>query len=328
MDLSQVKTELGSYWRKNVSIIRGWVYKEADIIKYLNPLTKVKGKYPAFHIIMGHLVQGFQAEWAALGTVKIKANQLQSFHHKVNVPIVPSEVEGSWLAELNNKNLTPIQRPISQYIMEMAIKPAVIQDIEELLIDGVYDEDRLDEFGFSMNGLKEVLRLGKIDTSNPMYRMLLSAVPTADNIVDVVLEFEQKIPRKLKKKLTRIYMDQKLADDYWLKFNELYGAHFLTKEQDAIRTRLRKLEIVALDMEGSTDIFTTPNENFLLLTDDLDGNGPKITDIQIQDYTVKIFMEWFMGIGFWTNQMVLVSQYTGEGSGLASGDEDTELYMG
>jgi hypothetical protein len=71
-------------------------------------------------------------------------------------------------------------------------------------------------------------------------------------------------------------------------------------------------------MEGSNIIFTTPNENFLLLTDDLDGNGPKVTDIQIQDYDVKIFMEWWMGLGFWTNQMVLVSVYSGSGSGLSS----------
>ncbi len=322
--LTQLRTELGNYFRTNSKEVVAMIYRAANIAQYFRKISKVKGRYPAIHSVTSHVVQGWAASWNAIGDVTIKVNELISYHQKVNFKITPSEIESSWLAELYDKNKKPAEMPISQYIFEKELKPKVVSDIEYLMVKGIYDANDLATFGKAMNGLEVVLNEGLTNSDNPMYGVLLSAAPTASNIVDIVTEFEKKTPKTHRRFIKKIFMSSSHRDNYVLKYEDLYGANTLFGEDKKLKTRLNRWEIVGLDdLEGSNLIFCTPDENMLMLVDQFD-NPPMVTDVQVADYDVKIFMEWWLGVGFYTNQMVFVSKYSG-GSGLGS---DNETYFG
>jgi len=63
-------------------------------------------------------------------------------------------------------------------------------------------------------------------------------------------------------------------------------------------------------------IFGTTENNFRRLFDVFDK--PRVTDVQKQDYKVKIFMEWWKGYDFLINQMVVVSNVQDERYGLGT----------
>ncbi|MDJ1500470.1 hypothetical protein [Xanthocytophaga agilis] len=322
INLEQVKKELGNYFRTNNKVVREWVYREAQVSKYMRTLTRVKGKFPAQHSVTDHVIQGFASVWNALGTTTFKTNELVNYHQKVNFEIVPADILNSWLAELYQENMKPADMPISKYIAEKELGPKVVEDIEILSGDGVYDNTKLGQFGYSMNGLKKILADGIANVDNPMYRIKLNALQD-NNIVAEVTSFERAIPTKVRKSLKYIFMSTSNLERYILDYENKFGANTNYTAENGMKTRLGKRTIVGLDcLDGSDLIFATPEDNFLKLIDIFDA--PQVTDVQTLDYKVKIFMEFWLGYGFWINQLVMVSVYTGTSTGLASGSDGTD----
>jgi hypothetical protein len=322
MDLTAIRTELGNYFRVNSKEVRAMVYQEPQLAQYTRPITKVKGKFPAIHSVTGHVVQGFQAVWNEMGETKFRVNPLVNYHQKVNFPITPSEIESSWLAELDQLDLKLEQRPISQYIVEKELKPRVIADVEDLSVNGVYDANDLGTYGKAMNGLKKILSDGIADGTNPMYKIPLAPI-TASNIVAQVEIFEDLIPITVNNFMTKIYMSTKNKRRYMKNYRDTFGRNMDYTKGQAVMTYTGDREIIGIDaLNGSDIMFATPDSNFLQLKDLVEP--PTVTDIQILDYKVKVFMEFWLGYGFWMNQLVIVSVSAGSGSGLTT---DNETYF-
>jgi hypothetical protein len=323
INATQVKEELGAYLRTNNKELRPMIYNEAQASRYMKKVVKVQGRYPAGHTVTSNVVQGFKSVWSPIGETKFVANDLIDYHQKVNYPIVPANILGSWYAEMYEEKKTPAEKPISQYIIEKELKPKVISNVDYLIGNGVYDADDLETFGKSMNGLKKILADGVASSTKPMFKIPLDALHD-NNIVDQVEKFEREIPDKVEGSITKIYMSSKNKKRYIQDYRNLYGSTTDYTKGATLVTYTGEREIVGLRcLNGSDVIFATPDENFLQLNNDI--TTPIITDVQVQDYEVKVFMEWWMGVAFWINQMVLVSVTTGSGSGLTT---DNELYYG
>lgn len=322
INLDQVKTELGNYFRTNNKEVRGWVYGGgSQLAKHARTITSVKGKFPAFRSVTDHVVQGFRAQWDALGTTKFKVNDLVNYHQKVNFPVVPADVLNSWLAELYTEGKTPDQHPISQYIAQKELGPKVQKDIAELEIRGVYDANDAQTYGKSMNGINKVLKNGIASSDNPMYKIPLPAV-TESNISDVLIAFEKNIPAELESLITKIFVSKKHFKWNKLDMINKYGNVVWMDKNNTMRTVLGDREIVPLDFDNEGMIWATPDGNLLKLIDVVDQ--PQVTDIQVADYTVKIFMEFHLGYAFWINEAVCVGVTQGSGSGLTT---DNSLYF-
>lgn len=321
INVSDIVSELGSYFRTNNQEIRSMVYNKPAVLNYTKKLTKVKGKFPAPHSVTGHLVQGFASTWNAVGDTQFKVNDLQAYHQKVNYGFKPSDVHNSWLAYLYAEKLKPVDMPISKYIMEKELMARVPQDINYLCGKGVYDSGDLATFGKSMNGLDKVLTDGL--ASGNMYKIPVDTI-TDSNIVSVVETFEDRIPEQLKPMIDKIYMSKQNRDKYRRNYRDLYGAHNDFSKNQMTMTYSGEREIIGLDcLNGKNHIFATPDTNFLSLIDE--NEAPSVTDIQVADYTVKVFMEFWLGINFWTNEMVCAAVTNGSGSGLAI---DNDTYFG
>lgn len=323
---TQLKNELGAYTRTNNKEIRAMAYLKSKTASFMRTVTSVKGRFPALQSITGHVVQGFQAVWTPLGITEFKVNELKNYQQKVNYPLTPATILNSWISHLYEEDKKPQDMPISKYVIEKELMPKVKSDREILLNKAVYDGAKLDQFGFSMNGIIKNIELGlAAGTENPVYQIPMEAV-TVGNIVDQVNSFELALPEPIKEMLTKIYMSSSNLEKYRLDYHNRFGHYPSYTEQGGTKTIIGTRQIIGLPgMNGSDLIFTTPDENFLRLIDLNDE--PVITDIQAQDYEVKIFMEWWEGVAFWTNQLVCAGVINGTVTGLAPAGAN-EKYFG
>ena len=73
-------------------------------------------------------------------------------------------------------------------------------------------------------------------------------------------------------------------------------------------------------------VVATTDGNLVKLIDKID-NPPMITDLQKDDYKLKIFMEFSVGYDFLINEMVFVSNNSDQTYGLGDTDKN-QLYYG
>lgn len=303
--IDDVVKELNTYLAHNPTLISAAINRaEITLDKHTKPLTKVKGKYPQAHTLLGDVVQGFGTVWNELGALQIEHKILKDYHQKVNFPIIPAEILHSYFAELYAEDKKPEEMPISKYIVENELLPKVIDNIATLSVTGVFDPARLDEFGFSMNGIQQILTEIAADAKHAAFKIPLDAL-TDVNIVDQVTNFEKKFPSKLKGKIKKIFMSENNVERYILDYEEKFGQNKF--QNDVLKTRLGKREIIAIEGLETDVIFATTENNFRRLMDVFDA--PKVTDVQKQDYKVKIFMEFWKGYDFLINELVLISNY-------------------
>ena len=318
MTIEDIVKEVNTYLAHNPTLISASINREVSPLDaHTRPITKVKGKWPQGATLMGNLVQGFTTTWNELGVVEIASKKLDNYHQKVNYGLVPADILPSYWAALYSEGLKPEDMPISKWIIENELMPKVTDDVAYLDIMGDYDAGDLGTFGKSMDGVKNVIGdivAGTPGTDHTAFHIPLNTL-TDTNMVDEVTSFERQIPEKMKKKITKIFMSENNVERYVLDYENTFGQNQFQKDQ--LKSRLGKREIVALSGLDTDLIFATPNDNFVRLIDVFD-NKPAITDIQKADYKVKFFLEFWRGIDFLINEMVLVSNYADARLGLGS----------
>lgn len=314
MNIEDVKKELGEYISNNKEIVSAGVYStEITLNKYCKTITAVKGKYPAFHKIMGHVVQGFKAEWQKLGEASFKHKMLQNFRQKVNFEIVPDDVLPTWLAELFVEGKTPEEQPISKHIME-DLMGKVIDDIEDLSQSGEYDAlTSSGEYGNSIDGIEQQRLNALANVKNPAFRIPLNAITPA-NILDEFKSFEKQLPKKTRKKVKHVFVSDSIALEFADQYEREYGKNVNYTDDGAIKTPGLKFEIVGLPNVPDNFFLATVDGNLARLIDVFDKPG--VTAIQIQDYVLKIFMDWHLGYDFIINELTYIGVFDGSDRGL------------
>ncbi|MGB0521409.1 MAG: hypothetical protein ACPGJS_00545 [Flammeovirgaceae bacterium] len=310
INVDQIVTELGEYITQHDEI-RTWCYNMDELDAYTDTLTQVKGEYPTYQSVADHVVQEFTDEWTELGETKFQVKILKAFRQKVNYPIKPHKVLGSWLAFLHRENVSLEQMPISRWIMDRELKPKVIDDINILEGQGQYVAGtRL--FGDSMDGIITVLT-NILASGNP-FRMPLPAL-TSTNIVDNITLYERMLPARVLSKINRIFMSRQNLDRYKIRYRDQFGQQNDYAKAEIATTWLGNRELVGLRcLDGSDLIFSTVGNNFLKLVDIF--NEPAVTDIQKLDYKIKVFMEFVLGFDFWVDELVFISDFGGTTVGL------------
>jgi hypothetical protein len=323
IDIEDVKKELGQYVSNNKEIVSAGVYStEITLNKYCKTITAVKGGYPAFHKIMGHVVQGFKAEWQKLGEASFKHKILQNFRQKVNFEIVPDDVLHTWLAELYIEGKTPEEHPISKHIID-DLMGKVIDDIEDLSQSGEYDAlNSSGTYGNSIDGIEQQRQNALADIKHPAFRIPLNAITPA-NILDEFKSFEKQLPKKMRKKVKYLFVSDSIALEYADQYELLYGKNVNYTEDGTIKTPRLKFEIVGLPNVPDDFFVATVVDNLARLIDIFDKPG--VTSIQIQDYVLKIFMDWHLGYDFIINELTYIGVFDGSDRGLQNADFN-ELY--
>lgn len=322
--VSAVAAEIIHYNKINTKLISTAIYNNTGsaLDAYCKVISKVNGKFPQFHTAMSHVVQGFKAEWNAMGKAQFIGKMLKNYRQKVNYPIVPNDIYGTYLGDMYAEGKTPKEMPISKWILEKELLPKIAEDVEHLCMDGTYDSDRLGEYGYSMQGINQVIAEGKANTDNPYFK-IPTELPSDVNILEVITQFERNLPKKLKKggKCPIIFMSDTMLENYSIAYGEKYGDNHLV-QKDVHKTLIGKRTIVGLPWLNDDIIFTTPKGNLAKL---IDVSEPgEITGLEEGIYDIKVAMEFHLGYDFLINEVVCIAD-PGTVRGLGS-SEKMELY--
>jgi len=324
MQVEDVAKELGQHLAHNPKLVPALIYHdEVELNKHCKPITRIKGNFPSAHTLLGHLIQGFKAEWQELGELEIKSKILKNYQQKVNFPIIPSQILHSYYAEYYDEEKDMFTMPISQYIMQQEMGPKLIDDLNDLSINGVYSEANADgNYGQSLDGIEQAILNALAHATHPAFKIPLTTL-TDSNIVDEVTKFERSFPTKMKKKVKKIFMSENNKERYILQYEEQFGQNKF--QADQMKTRLGKREIVGLSGLTTDTIFATTEGNMAKLIDKID-NPPRVTSVQYLDYKVKVFMEFWLGYDFLINEMLFVANYADAEYGLGDQTLNQKYY--
>lgn len=292
---------------------------------YAKKVTKIKGSYQIMHSIMTHVVQGFgDATWKELGEYSVAAKELVNYHQKVNFGFVPASVLSTFLADWYEEDKKPTDKEIAKKITEW-ILIQVQEDVEILSQIGEFDAAKAHgAFGYSMNGLQQVYYNALADVTNPTFKIPVDAI-TDDNIIDVILAFEKGLPTRLKKKIKTIHTSNSNIERYETAYFDKYGSHPTYKDSDLLKAPLRSAKRSLVGHDVADDVlYATVDGNLLNLIDVID-NPTSFTDVQVADYKIKMFMEFWKGYDFLINQAVCTANFTDNVRGLGD-DAKMRLY--
>lgn len=306
INISQIQKELLRYVEKNPKVLQAAVLsKEIELNKHARTITKVRGEFPSLHSLIGHVVQGFHSKnWTPYGDIQFRAKVSRNFHQKVDFELDPAEIIGSVLESWYDEGVALENKSISKHAIELLLAK-IISDVNILSVQGVYDASKVGiatpEFGYSMDGIEEVITKGLANEDNP-YFIIPGNTITPANILDEVTAFERALPRHAKKNVNKIFMSETEAEDYQLAYEDAFGDNKFQNNQ--LASRLGKREIVGLP--GYNGPMFATIENGLIKLVDLIDNPATITDIQRDKRILNVLGEFTLGYDFAINELTYV----------------------
>jgi hypothetical protein len=322
--LASTLNESTSVFKKQlIALILGADFSDAQYMT--TAVVGEGGTYVTGSGVIGDIVQGFKAEFEALGNTTFDPNEILARKHKINVKITPADIYGKWIAFLAAENKKASEMPITLYIIEQLLKPKIQENRQKLLAKGVYDAARLAEFGYSVDGYLKLIADG-VGNTGKMYKVPISlGAPTESNIVDYFEQFVDKLPADIDMMAGNIYCDPDLIKWYLRKDRELNGVMPSYKPEDLTIFATDKKLVGLKGMKGSRKVFFTPNNNFLRVININEGASNMFT--KVDHYYVELSADWHESPGFEVPQLVFVATdgTVNASVGLAGGK--TSLYF-
>lgn len=319
MDIAELNSEFGAYLSQgnNIPILRS-LYNSFESSKYMTKKLCVT-EYRAVQAHITSVVKQFVPSWSKQGNSKFTPITIKNRHHKVNFSIIPAEVLGGWLMHLYDERKTIDEMPITKYIVDTILFPSILNDIEMFMVgkgkfvDHTSDPQNSNALN-SMDGLETILVSDKTTGDYkinfyPDAKNLLSADMTDEAVVDYIDDFASNISGVYQAQRMNVFCSQSVLRRYergykkkWATGSGVADPKFGTRQID-----FSNLTLVGLPaLHGSPILFTTPKEN-LVMTVNFNEAPNIIKDVQKVDYEVKLFGEFWLGVGFAIGEAVFAS---------------------
>ena len=306
IDSSQLKAEFGKYVSSDKLSIFRMLTQDIECVKHMTTVITDKTEWRASQSLITSVLQQFTAKWTPKGATKFTPVTIKNRKLKINVPIVPSDIMEDVLGYLYDENLSPKDMPIVKYIIEQLILPVVNEERETVLATGKFVEFTPASDGTtgdaainSLDGYVTILKEMKAGNKTIGGWLLPDVDLSAATNKQIVAYFEQacdSLSALFKNKKLPIACDPDLVLKYNRGYRELYPN---TKNQDGQKMEVdftNKYFIPVPGMAGTNSFFITPKNNWKhLLSRDPNGMNLRMAE---QDYTVKIYGEWWEATGF------------------------------
>lgn len=308
LDITELTEELGTYLSQGNNLdLLSELYHAFTTSKHLN-WKRAVSEYKAVQSHITSVVQRFKPEWNAKGESKFTVLTVKNNRLKVNFPVVAAEVGESWLYHLYDEKKTPQEMPITRYIVQNVLMPSIVNDIElKMIAKGKYNEG-LDTPEASMDGFETILVNARksLDKGIRFFNTDVNLRTATDaQVVETIDDFVASIAPLYQGIKMPLFCSREIYMKYKRGYKAKWGAGSGTEKvqfgEDTID--FSNCHLVVLEsMYGSPIIFSTPPENFVGLQY---KNPPTfITDIQKQDYMLKYFCEFWLGVGFLIGEAV------------------------
>lgn len=312
LDIADIKTEFGAYYigsGQNLTRLVRQLRDKAVTDQLFTTRVTDDTKYQASETRTERLLQPFQKSWTPIGGTEFVPISIEQFKMKMDHEQTPDDIEASWLGFLADNNLDRKAWPLIRWLIEAELLPQLKKDYElNEIYKGVFAQPAngtAGAAGTAMNGIEMIIN-GHI-TSGRISPISMGAMPT-DN-VDIVNYFED-------------FCDQ-INDLYWGEamvigtnpqikraFDRGYKAKYGKDTDYTTNTKgavdMTNFVVQGLpSMRGKNKIWTSPKDNCIRLVKK-SANIDKVM-VESVDRTVKIFTDWWTGIGFLIPEIVFTN---------------------
>lgn len=311
IDVSDLNKEFGkllSTGANNMEVV-GKIFNGFTSARHFK-VVPATDRYRASQAEVNSVVQQFTNRWTPKGNSKFTPLEIINRRHKINVPIIPSEVGVDYLFHLYNESLSPDQMPITKWIIDNLILPQVLDDIElRMIAKGKFiatsDPTEATDPEDGMDGLETILVAQKaLGTASKMkfvtgFDSFDWDTATPEEILEFVNAIVQQVNPLYKNKRKKIYMSNENIAKYqhaykvfWARGAGIAGDFGDLKVDYSVDT------LVGLDcLIGSPIVFSTTENNMVRLQH---INTPPriINDVQKHDYEVRLYGEFWLAVGF------------------------------
>lgn len=327
INVDAIKNEIVRYGDRSAFELQPAILsKEILLNKYAKPLGKVKGYGWSFpSVFMGNVVQAFSDKWTPFGIVQFRNKVARNFHQKVNFPLNPYDVYGTWEEKLYEEDKKPNEMPIAKYISGM-LADHIMADLAEISITGRYDPAQVGsltpDYTKVMDGLNEIIDNGVANVTDPVYSIPVDAALANDQVARVNA-FERGFPENAK--VSTIFMPLGEFQDYVEQRETPTTQTVDYTEGYRMKTRYGRTLVGVPGMTPGRLVAWIDGNLFRLY--DRKDNPAVIDDVQVMDYAMKIFIQWHLGYDFAVNQFVFVeTQDALKKKGLNNADQN-KLYF-
>lgn len=304
-DVQQLTSEFGKYIRDEKLDIIKRLLIQTDCTQYMSTIVTNKTEIQASTDVITSVLQAFVPKWTPKGKATFTPLTIKNYKCKINVGIVPSDVMESVLGYLYDENLTPAEMPIVKYILYQLVFPKLDEEREYALATGVFkaplattkDGDDGGDAQNALQGYLSTLCAEKIKGGTSVNFMDNTVAITKDNVISKVQDFCKMFTPVYKKRDMPIYVDPELLDLYKAAMRAKYPQIVLS-DDIVVKIEDKNAHFVTIEgMRNTGCMFSTPDGNWKHLISQ-DPQNIKLF-MQSENYTVKVFGEYWEGTGFW-----------------------------
>lgn len=305
IDTAELQQEFGKYISSEKIEILRRLTSGLTCTQHMTTVVTDKTEWRASQAIIDSVLQQFVPYWTPSKKAKFTPITIKNFFLKVNQPIKPADIIDQYFGYLYDEGLTPDQMPIVRYIVEDLVMPKLYEDLEFAMAQGKFVEFAPTQDGqaapadaaqAAMDGYITALKKLKATAGNTVTWLLDGVTLTHDNIMAEMDKVVMSIKPQYRYKKMSIHADPDLILMYQQAYLDKYKNR-ITEDEVKLKLNFSQFTFVPMEgMIGTGAFFITPKENFKHLMS-RNVNEAKIY-MQVQNYDVKVFMEFRKGTGF------------------------------
>lgn len=316
IDVAQIIQDFGNYYinqGQNMNRLRQ-VFRERSMTPSIfTPIITEDTVYRHAISRLGSIVQQFQKQWTPKGQLQFEPREIRLRNIKIDHELYPDEIKETWLGFLSTLTNEQDRKawPLIRYMLEMEVAPQKEQDMElNAYYKGKYANPVAGTAGDAskvLDGIKELLVVGTSFGNMNNYTSIIGALDES-TVFDQVEAFAAEIHKnfnQLSGQQLFICLSPYWRYKYLIDKRQNLGQNINYDANNLTIDFLPNMTIVGLpSMNGTDDMFASPKANMLYCRR---SNGMSAVRVENVDRKVKLYTDWYEGLGFAFDEYVFTA---------------------
>jgi hypothetical protein len=308
---SQVVTDFGAYYineGQNENNLHDTLRESFDSMGVFTVVDSEDTVLREANVQYSEVLQAFQKTFTPKGGVTFTPKAIPLFNVKVDETFYPDDLKNQWLAFMTSNNLDRTTWPFVRWFIEKYVLAQIMADLENNIYGAAYVAPTPGTAGAasaSFDGLKKIINAAITGTT---MSTIATGSPNATPATwaGQIETFVQSIPELYWKTAMSLNMSRALALRYKqgrrIKYNSTYDQ---VSEMMAVED-FEQIQVAGFgSMAGKTKIWGTPKLNALMGFKG--GSNKQIVEVEKVDRSVKVYTDFWIGIGFINDGLVFTN---------------------
>lgn len=305
LDLAQLASDLGAYYRDKKQEVLAKMYAAEDMRKYFQVVSGVQDEYVMTEMLFDELTQPYQKAWTPKGTGTFSPEILKNRPVKVDFTLEPKALEATWIGYLKTNGSSHEEYPFVQYIYERIIEK-VARELNYTTINGVYAAPTPGTAGAAAAAFNGILKIVTDAITATKITPTATGALSTSNIRTKVEQMVDALPTEHRDQELVMLMSPSWARAYFRLNRTDFGANIDYKAGETTVDFTNVKIVTPQYMNGSSRMIITPAANLFLLEDGVNEQEKMI--VQANRRELEVMMDFKRGVGFgiienyvWTN---------------------------